>query len=61
MKETSEIEISNESARSKNRSQPSVKSSAGKSKKRGSPIGEYLHLMAVVDVSALLYPGGIST
>lgn len=32
----------------------------GKSRKvsKSSYLGEYLHLMAVVDVSALLYPGG---
>lgn len=29
-----------------------------KATKSANSLGEYLHLMAVVDVSALLYPGG---
>lgn len=41
--------------------QSSLKSSIGKGKKgsKNSPTEEYLHLMAIADLSALLYPGGI--
>lgn len=58
-KETSDLEVPDVSkSKGKVNDKSSVKL-AGKAKKKASTDrGEYLHLMAIVDISALLYPGG---
>lgn len=65
-KEAQDVEAVESARTTKGKSsdkQSSTKSSVGRGKNKNVKVsadrGEFLHLMAIVDVSALLYPGGM--